>query len=264
LLVCDGCNTTLHLPCVQLELQAKPAGRWFCCRSDSCTIKAKAHEWQSKATRQRQYKAPIAQYLGEIRATKPKGVYPLQWLQRECTSRNLSAGGHIRDLCDRLAHWELKFKIMYDDGDVEELDTSEALKLQVDSKHGHNGTKHATSSTCVMKPENVMQIVKSHKAYTRMDSRDSAIARNFLQQYLSAEADLNGKISNRILVEKEQALVKLVNDELVRFGRQPIYNLKRLRNWSKNMAYKELIKARGTFPKSWTRKTPVGMSVSSV
>ena len=235
LLVCDGCNTTMHLPCVQLELQAKPAGRWFCCRSDSCTIKAKAHEWQSKAKRQRQYKAPIAQHLGEIRATKPKGVYPLQWLQRECTSRNLSAGGHIRDLCNRLARWELKFsnvdscslgrskpgnaketesedssvsqstvigmrvrkffprfgyysgrvlslcgtdrcKIMYDDGDVEELDTSEALKL-VDSKHGHNGTKHATSSTCVMKPENVMQIAKSRKAYTRMDSRDSAVAR---------------------------------------------------------------------------------------
>eukprot|EP01044_Picomonas_judraskeda_P001606 COSAG03_NODE_99_length_12968_cov_7.661668_5_plen_1442_part_00 len=411
LVVCDGCNTTLHLQCVQHKLQAKPAGRWFCCRSDECTIKAKHHEWLSKATRQRQFKAPIAQYSGEVRATKPKGLCPLQWLQRECASRSLSAGGHMRDLCDRLARWELNFpsagscnepgnaketdradtrfnssashgtligmrvrklfcgygyyngrvlslcgtdrcKIKYDDGDVEELDTSEALKLQVGSKHGHKNTKHTKpppSSTglpwtdaddqhllrlikshgaekwqdlskafnacqsiaprtasslrerysawqneearatshlgcsgceewfstedlgvtdeyrdCVMKPEKAVQVTKPRKAHTRMDGGDSAIARDVLRQYLAAEAGPNANINyRRISPEKQQTLVKLVNDEYVRLGRQPVYNLKKLHNWSKNAAYKETIRARGAFPESWARKTPVGMSVPS-
>ena len=104
----DGCNTTLHLQCVQPKLHAMPAGWWFCCRSDDCTFKAKQHEWRLKASRQRKYKAPTARWVGEARATTPKGLCPLQWLQRECTARGLSAGGHISDLCDRLTRWELK------------------------------------------------------------------------------------------------------------------------------------------------------------
>jgi hypothetical protein len=116
-----------------------------------------------------------------------------------------------------------------------------------------------------MKPENTMQFTKSRKTYNRMESGDSAIARDFLNQYLAAEAGPNANINYKsISPEKQQTLVKLVNDEYVRLGRQPIYSLQRLHNWSKNAAYKETIRARGAFPESWTRKTPVGLRVLSV
>ena len=117
---------------------------------------------------------------------------------------------------------------------------------------------------CAIKPENTIQATKSRKPYNRMASSDSAIARDILNQYLAAETGPNANINYKLISpEKQQTLVKLVNDEFVRLGRQPIYSLQRLHNWSKNAAYKETIRARGTFPESWTRKTLVGIQMLS-
>eukprot|EP01043_Picozoa_sp_COSAG02_P063681 COSAG02_NODE_9093_length_2334_cov_1.652796_1_plen_688_part_10 len=101
---------------------------------------------------------------------------------------------------------------------------------------------------CVMKPENIIKtktknIIKTKtKKYSRMETEDSRLASDLLEEFLEKEAGSN-EIEYKITSpDKQMAMVKLVNEELVRRGRQPVYTIVNLINWTKNKNYKQCLK----------------------
>ena len=80
----------------EAKAEAIPAGDWFC---PDCTKararEAKAAEWRNRAS---------GSGSSPLGGPQRRG---LAWAQRQCTERGLWPGGHMNDICDRLARWEL-------------------------------------------------------------------------------------------------------------------------------------------------------------
>eukprot|EP01043_Picozoa_sp_COSAG02_P039216 COSAG02_NODE_3081_length_7407_cov_6.572250_2_plen_621_part_00 len=94
MLLCDQCDKGYHIHCLNPPLHAIPKGSWFC--GECGNVAARQRVWRAEAC-----KGPANTLCS---SSHRKG---LTWLQAQCRKNGLWAGGHMDDLCDRLARWEL-------------------------------------------------------------------------------------------------------------------------------------------------------------